>query len=100
MVLQATDRCSDLFLENSSCGKPSSRTRRAVSGQDSILFQLGLHSVEQCRTIAFCNGPLEAETDYYVKLRAFTQSGFTDTEYSSKVRTGRFGEEGPSQNHV
>lgn len=86
---QATDKCPDLFLESSSCGKSSSRTVRAVNGQDSVVFQLGLQSVEQCRSIAFCNGPLEAETEYYVKLRAFTQSGFTDTDYSSKIRTGK-----------
>ena len=38
--------------------------------------------------------PLEALTDNYIKLRAFTQSGFMDMEYSSKIRTGRFGMEG------
>ena len=43
------------------------------------------------------NRLLEAETDYSVKVRAFTQSGFMDTECFSKIRTGRFGKEGPSQ---
>ena len=44
------------------------------------------------------NRPLEAETDYSVKVRAFMQPGLTDTECFSKIRTGRFGKEGPSQN--
>ena len=37
--------------------------------------------------------PLEALTDDYIKLRTFTQSGFMDTKYSSKIRTGRFEEQ-------
>lgn len=37
----------------------------------------------------YCNGPLKAETDYYVKLRAFTEAGFAETAYSQKIRTGQ-----------
>ncbi|KAL8579584.1 hypothetical protein ACOMHN_025537 [Nucella lapillus] len=86
-VYQATDNCSDLFLLNSLCGKSSRRAIRAVNGQDSVMFKLGDQSAEECSKVQFCNGPLWPETDYYVKLRAFTQAGYTDTQYSSKIRT-------------
>ncbi|XP_076467280.1 tyrosine-protein phosphatase 10D-like isoform X2 [Babylonia areolata] len=84
---QATSNCSDLFLLNSLCGKSSRRAIRAVNGQDSVVFELGTQSADECQSVQYCNGPLKAGTEYYVKLRAFTLAGFTDTEYSSKIRT-------------
>ena len=56
-----------------------------------MVFQLGAQPASACGGVQFCNGPLKAETDYYVKLRAHTEAGFTDTAYSSKIRTGRRG---------
>ncbi|PVD28611.1 hypothetical protein C0Q70_11204 [Pomacea canaliculata] len=87
VVYQATSNCSDLFHSHSSCGKSSSRHVRAVSDVDFVVFTVGSQSAEECKALKFCNGPLKAGTDYYIKLRAFTAAGFTDTAYSAKVKT-------------
>lgn len=89
-MFQATSNCSDLFHSHSSCGKSSSRHVRAVSDVDFVVFTVGSQSAEECKALKFCNGPLKAGTDYYIKLRAFTAAGFTDTAYSAKVKTGRY----------
>lgn len=88
-LTQATDRCPNLFQENTQCGKSRGRTIRAANEKDSIEFQVGAQPAADCSAVnSYCNGPLQAGTEYYVKLRAFTDAGFTDTEYSSKIRTG------------
>ncbi|XP_070189417.1 tyrosine-protein phosphatase 10D-like [Littorina saxatilis] len=88
IAYQATDRCPNLFQENTQCGKSRGRTIRAANEKDSIEFQVGAQPAADCSAVnSYCNGPLQAGTEYYVKLRAFTDAGFTDTEYSSKIRT-------------
>ncbi|KAK7491298.1 hypothetical protein BaRGS_00017399, partial [Batillaria attramentaria] len=85
---QAIGNCSNLFTENSPCDRSSSRSRRAPGDPtDSVPFRLGVQTAGECSGVEYCNGPLKPETGYYVKLRAFTAAGFTDTAYSSKIRT-------------
>lgn len=85
---QAIGNCTKLFTDNSGCDRSTSRSRRA-SGDPvpTVIFQVGLQTSGECGGVLFCNGPLEADTEYYIKLRAFTASGFTDTQYSSKIKT-------------
>ena len=43
--------------------------------KDSILtIKLGFDSVETCEAVAFCNGPLKADTKYYVRILGEDQS--------------------------
>ena len=88
-MTQATKECSDLFQANSLCGKPAGRVVRAANEEPTVTFTVGAQNPSDCRNDAFCNGPLQAGTDYFVKVRAFTGPGqYEDTAYSSKVTTG------------
>ena len=71
------------------CGRSGSPVAGSMGKLNRTVFQLGVQSEEECIDVANCNGPLQPNTGYYVKVRAFTESGFTDTAYSSKIRTGK-----------
>lgn len=88
-ILQATGNCTDLFFDGSLCGLPLHRSSRSVSELETQVFQVGAQSENDCTQQTYCNGPLQPGTDYYVKLRAFTAGGFRDTEFSSRIRTGK-----------
>ena len=66
---------------------PVSIHKRAITEKPFRLFTVGADS--SCSEQMYCNGPLRAETGYYVKLRAYTTAGFADTEYSEKITTGK-----------
>ena len=53
------------------------------------VFMVGAESIDSCQKKKFCNGPLEPNTKYRVKLRGFTESGdFNETLFSEAIRTG------------
>ncbi|CAH1799924.1 unnamed protein product [Owenia fusiformis] len=82
---QATAPCKDFFEPTSTCGGNtvlSARKRRSTG--ESKTFVVG---GETCSNEDYCNGPLKPNTDYYVRLRAYTEAGHTDTLYSSPMKT-------------
>ncbi|CAL1528917.1 unnamed protein product [Lymnaea stagnalis] len=89
-VYQA-ENCTDLFAPGSTCGTIASNTRgrRAASVLESRQFVLGADLEDDCVEKKYCNGPLTADTTYYVKLRGYTASGeYQETAYSEAIKTG------------
>ncbi|BFZ09573.1 hypothetical protein BsWGS_12611 [Bradybaena similaris] len=87
-VYQATERCDDFFLVDSLCGGRDSQRPDVAASGESRVFVIGAQTTAECLGQHYCNGPLAANTDYYVKLRGYTASGqFQETEYSDKIRT-------------
>lgn len=92
-TFQVIDKCSDLFSEGSPCHqKGTKRSKRAINNPDSgteIKFVLGAEECDKNNRNDYCNGPLKAQTDYYVMLRGYTEEGrYSDTPYSEPIHTG------------
>lgn len=87
IAYQPISNCSgDFFIAGSQCGGGNAKKKRSVNNTPR-LFTVG---TQDCLAISdeYCNGYLTPETAYYIKLRAFTTGGFSDTEYSVKIVTG------------
>ncbi|CAG5131471.1 unnamed protein product, partial [Candidula unifasciata] len=87
-VYQAVGQCPDFFLANSLCGGSGSQRKYTSAPPQSRVFVLGAQTASECQKLQYCNGPLLANTEYYVKLRGYTASGqYQETEYSEKIKT-------------
>ena len=88
----AIDRCERLFQRGNGCWSGRARRavgrgRRAMPGE-AVSVTVGADgSCDVTATANVCNGALASGTDYYVKLRAYTASGFTDTPFSQPIHT-------------
>lgn len=83
---QAIANCSSFFEEGSTCNGMFRLHKRSVPLEDKI-FEIGTES--NCYSRTYCNGPLKPQTQYYVKLRGYTQGGYTDTNYSKPFVTSK-----------
>ena len=81
---QTIANCSDFFTSGSKCTVGS----QVATGQmeDHRVFEIGTD--KNCASGHYCNGPLKANTKYYVKLRAYSTGGYADTAYSEPIVTG------------
>ncbi|KAK3588480.1 hypothetical protein CHS0354_012890 [Potamilus streckersoni] len=87
-TFQVISNCSDFFTERSTCnGNFRVKIRSTVNVVNYKIFSIG--SETDCEGKAFCNGPLKPDTVYYVKLRAYTSSMYSDTLYSDPIRTAK-----------
>ena len=84
---QAILNCSDFFVLESTCGDRLRIQKRSVKEEQDKVFVIGSEST--CKDPHYCNGPLKQNTEYYFKLRAYTNGGYADTVYSSPSRTGK-----------
>lgn len=83
---QAIANCSDFFSLESTCGNRMKIQKRSAGEVDFKTFVIG--SETKCQDTHYCNGPLKQNTEYFIKLRAYTSGGYSDTEYSAPFRTG------------
>ncbi|XP_063405187.1 tyrosine-protein phosphatase 10D-like isoform X1 [Mytilus trossulus] len=88
---QAVSNCSDFFVLESTCNDRLRVQKRSVGEEEYKTFVIG--SETNCKDPHYCNGPLKQNTEYYVKLRAYTTGGYADTVYSLPFRTGSVTEE-------
>ncbi|XP_021369342.1 tyrosine-protein phosphatase 10D-like isoform X2 [Mizuhopecten yessoensis] len=87
---QAIANCSTFFEESSTCNGVFRLHKRSVT-LDYKVFEIGTES--NCYSKSYCNGPLQQQTKYYVKLRGYTEGGYTDTNYSKPFLTSMVVEE-------
>ncbi|XP_033740555.1 tyrosine-protein phosphatase 10D-like isoform X2 [Pecten maximus] len=87
---QAIANCSSFFEETSTCNGMFRLHKRSVV-MDYKVFEIGTES--NCYSRSYCNGPLQPQTKYYVKLRGYTEGGYTDTNYSKPFLTSQIIEE-------
>ncbi|XP_069134662.1 tyrosine-protein phosphatase 10D-like isoform X1 [Argopecten irradians] len=87
---QAISNCSSFFEESSTCNGVFRLHKRSVT-MDYKVFEIGTES--DCYSRSYCNGPLQPQTKYYVKLRGYTDGGYTDTNYSKPFLTSQIIEE-------
>ncbi|KAL3881999.1 hypothetical protein ACJMK2_028380 [Sinanodonta woodiana] len=87
-TFQVISNCTDFFIERSTCnGNFRVKIRSTSSVVNYKIFAIG--SETDCEGKVFCNGPLKPDTVYYVKLRAYTASMYSDTLYSDPIRTAK-----------
>ena len=84
-VYQAIANCSNFFVTDSTC---DGKLRMHKQGIGFKVFEIGSES--GCENQFYCNGPLKSQTAYYVKLRAYTTMGFSDTSFSLKFVTSTY----------
>ncbi|KAJ8314615.1 hypothetical protein KUTeg_006765 [Tegillarca granosa] len=82
---QAISNCSEFFLQESTCGGKFRIHKRSAVNVEYKVFEIGTEA--NCKDI-YCNGPLRQQTKYFIKLRAYTTGGYSDTEYSEPIITG------------
>lgn len=82
---QAIANCSEFFLQESTCGGKFRIHKRSAGNVEYKVFEIGTET--NCEGI-YCNGPLRQQTKYFIKLRAYTMGGYSDTEYSEPIITG------------
>lgn len=71
----AINRCPNLFEDNSDCVTKQRRRRAVANPSDEVEITIGADS--KCSPQdkdKYCNGPLEAETGYYVALVGYTEN--------------------------
>ena len=88
---QAIEICSK-FSQIKACGN-GLVARRKRSTPELTDFVLGADKTCSRTSNKYCNGPLVANTTYFIKLRALTSNGssylFTDSPFSQAIKTGR-----------
>ncbi|KAK3098725.1 hypothetical protein FSP39_022407 [Pinctada imbricata] len=80
---QTIANCSDFFHPHSTCTPLGPFTSDPEANHR--VFEIGADA--NCASGHYCNGPLQPQTKYYVKLRAYTTGGYSDTVYSDPIIT-------------
>ena len=83
-IYQVYPECS-AFLQISN-GCIDRRRRRSTS--DTVTITIGEEECSEQKEDIFCNGPLEADSIYYLVLRAYSNGYFKNTEISNAIQTG------------
>ncbi|XP_014781630.1 tyrosine-protein phosphatase 10D isoform X2 [Octopus bimaculoides] len=82
---QIFKNCSNLYEKSNACSDLKSKSKRSLD--DTIQYGIG---TQDCDIVeGFCNGYLMPDTEYYIKVRAYTFDTFSDTSYSSAIKTAK-----------
>ncbi|GAB1597278.1 tyrosine-protein phosphatase 10D-like isoform X2 [Argonauta hians] len=81
---QLFKNCSSLYKVSNSCSGSKQKQKRSLN--QPVEHNIG--TVDCSKTSQqYCNGHLKANTEYYIKIRAFTFDDYSDTSYSGPIRT-------------
>ncbi|CAI9718161.1 receptortyrosineH-likeproteintype phosphatase 10D-like isoform X1 [Octopus vulgaris] len=75
--------CSNLYEKSNACSNFHSKSKRSLD--EAIKYSIGTENCENAKS--FCNGHLMPDTEYYIKVRAYTFDEFSDTDYSPAIKT-------------
>lgn len=80
---QIFKNCSNLYEKSNACSNLNSKAKRSVN--NAVEYSIGTEDCEDEKD--YCNGPLTPDTEYYIKVRAYTFDRFADTDYSLPIKT-------------
>ncbi|ELU03941.1 hypothetical protein CAPTEDRAFT_222638 [Capitella teleta] len=84
----AVYKCANLFDGNDQCSSGPARKRRVAQPRDTVEFTVGGDSSCTTNDGDYCNGPLDAESTYYVALVGYTENDlYSSGPFSEPIRT-------------
>ncbi|ELU18720.1 hypothetical protein CAPTEDRAFT_218444 [Capitella teleta] len=80
----AVYKCANLFDGNDQCSSGPARKRRVAQPRETVEFTVGGDSSCTTNDDDYCNGPLDAESTYYIALVGYTENDLYSSGPSSE----------------